>query len=967
MPKRFAVISCAVVVMAALFSLQALAAPPPGPDAGNITVTNNLTGVPDTVQVSGLNNGDIVKVYGTATGSAPLGVAVAGGGTATVYVNQLGANGGSVHVSVKAAGSEESARTPKAFDVENKTDTPAADDITIDNRAAGTPDVITVENVSAGDIVRVYQNASGASVIAVAVSGGDTAVVYVNQLGINGGTVYISLQENNKTESARRPKSFDTELTAPPDAVTVENNIYDATDPTTRDTVTITGAAAGDIINIYKAASGTEKWAGPVPASGGSHTIFIDDLGKNAGKLFVTLTKPGKAESKRQSATIPPEPFTPALAAGRVTVTNNYGAADDKVEVFNLLENDVIKVYATDKAPAPIGTGTVAAGANSVEITLGSEHLSASGGTIYITRTTAGANESTRLAKKYDKETTAKPPPKANFTVTNNFGPANDFVEAKNLTAGDTVRVYGSAKGGEPIGYVEADAATEIIPLAAHSLSPSGGTVYISVATGSAAESARTPVSYGKEPVADRLSENSITVDNYYAAADAVSVSGLAANDVIKVYDAAKGGRCIGTGTADAVGTATATIDAGILKAAGGTVYVTVTTSIANESARTPKQYDPEPTTDAPSPENISVMNNYGMADVVIVSGLAASDKVKLFNSPTATAALAAVTADEASETIELPAGKLSANGGKLYVSVESANKNESPRSVKVYESEKTAPPPNGTVTVQNNYEGTDDLINVTGVQAGDVIKIYKAASGIDMWATTTAAGDTVTIEVPQLGPAAGKIHVTITKENKAESKRAAVPYLSEPVTYMEGVTITIRNNYNSEDYVIVEGVADGQTVTLYTAAKGSGYLQSALMTGDTYTFALDDGILAAKGGKLYVSVKNPTALESTRKAVAYTSEITAAPKAGNVLVVNYPGTKYDTVTMIGLSAGDTVRIYRTANDPNPMAVETVDAKGTTIVLEADLLDAAGKIYVTVTNEGKLESPRTAVSYHAAK
>jgi len=113
--------------------------------------------------------------------------------------------------------------------------------------------------------------------------------------------------------------------------------------------------------------------------------------------------------------------------------------------------------------------------------------------------------------------------------------------------------------------------------------------------------------------------------------------------------------------------------------------------------------------------------------------------------------------------------------------------------------------------------------------------------------------------------------------------------------------------------------------------------------------------------------VKNPTALESTRKAVAYTSEITAAPKAGNVLVVNYPGTKYDTVTLVGLSAGDTVRIYRTANDPNPMAVETVDAKGTTIVLEADLLDAAGKIYVTVTSEGKLESPRTAVSYHAAK
>lgn len=977
MLKKLTVIISAVLVMAVLLSVQALAAPPAWPAGAEITAVNNLTGEPDTVTVNGVNDGDIVKVYGTATGSTPLGVAVAGGGgTAMVYVNQLGANGGSVHVTVTAAESEESVRMPETYIAEPGTNKPAADDITIVNNVAGKPDVITVENVSDGDIVRVYQSTSGASVLAATVSGGSTATIYVNQLGIKGGTVYISVQGNNAIESTRRPKGFDTETTAalPADAVSVVNNLYRESSPgnqdlTSRDTVTVTGAAAGDLINIYTTVSGSEKWAGPVTAAGGSDTIIVNDFGKAAGKLFVTVTKPGKAESKRQSAQIPPEPVTPPLTTGRVTVTNNYGALADKVEVFSLLANDVVKVYLTATATAEIGTGTVAPDGDSVEIMLSAEHLDASGGTIYITRTTAGANESTRLARKYSNQTTANPPPKANFTVTNSFGPDNDSIEARNLTIGDTIRIYGNAKGGTALREFNAAAVTEIIPLSPNSLSHTGGTVYISIATGTAAESTRTAVSYGREDVADRLPENTITVENNYIDDDIVSVSGLALNDVIKVYAAAKGGAPIGTGTAGAGGTAEASVDAGILKAAGGTVYVTVTTSIANESPRTPKVYGTEPTADAPLLTNITVTNNYGMADEVIVAGLAVNDEVRLYTNPKA-AAVATVTAAAASETIELPAGKLSSNGGKLYVSVQSTNMNVSPMSIMVYESEKTAAPANGTVTVQNNYAGTDDLINVTGVEAGDIIKIYKTVNGSETWCDATTVGEgvsEVTIPVQQLGQKAGKIHVTITKENKAESKRTAVPYLSEPVTPLEGVTITVLNNYNTEDYVLLEGVAAGQTVTLYTAAKGSAPLQSAEMTSNTYTFALDDGLLAAKGGKLYVSVKNPTALESVRKAVAYTSEITAAPKAGNILVVNYPGTQYDTVTMIGLSAGDTVRIYRTADDLAPMAAETVAARGTTIVLEADLQDAAGKIYVTVTGEGKAESKRTPVSYHAAK
>jgi hypothetical protein len=76
--------------MAFIFSVQALAAETPAPDAEDITVTNNLTGMPDTVAVEDVPSGGIVKVYGTATGSTPIGVTVSDGGTAVVSVYQLG-------------------------------------------------------------------------------------------------------------------------------------------------------------------------------------------------------------------------------------------------------------------------------------------------------------------------------------------------------------------------------------------------------------------------------------------------------------------------------------------------------------------------------------------------------------------------------------------------------------------------------------------------------------------------------------------------------------------------------------------------------------------------------------------------------------------------------------------------------------------------------------------------------------
>ncbi|MGD6875665.1 hypothetical protein [Bacillus infantis] len=89
----------------------------PAPAADTITVTNNTAGTPDTVAVTGLAAGDVVKVYDAATAGTVLGTETVGAGqtTATVSIAQLGTGAGSVHVSVTSTGKTESTRTAKAF------------------------------------------------------------------------------------------------------------------------------------------------------------------------------------------------------------------------------------------------------------------------------------------------------------------------------------------------------------------------------------------------------------------------------------------------------------------------------------------------------------------------------------------------------------------------------------------------------------------------------------------------------------------------------------------------------------------------------------------------------------------------------------------------------------------------------------------------------------------------------------
>ncbi|MFB7003802.1 IMP dehydrogenase, partial [Bacillus cereus] len=119
--------------------------------------------------------------------------------------------------------------------------------------------------------------------------------------------------------------------------------------------------------------------------------------------------------------------------------------------------------------------------------------------------------------------------------------------------------------------------------------------------------------------------------------------------------------------------------------------------------------------------------------------------------------------------------------GGTVYVSVQSENELESARTAVKYESQVTVAPVAGNIVVLNN-DGAADIVRVTGLTAGDKVSVYNEETVEEAIGTATVAENktAVNVVIPQLGEAAGKIYVSVTKVNKGESKRVAINYIAE-------------------------------------------------------------------------------------------------------------------------------------------------------------------------------------------
>ena len=373
----------------------------------------------------------------------------------------------------------------------------------------------------------------------------------------------------------------------------------------------------------------------------------------------------------------------------------------------------------------------------------------------------------------------------------------------------------------------------------------------------------------------------------------------------------------------------------------------------------------------APTVNNIDVTNNKaGIDDTVVISNVVEGDLVKVYSASTGGTLLGSETVKTGQTAIKIVIPQIGSGAGSVYVSIKKDGKLESTRTAQSYTSETSAALSASVITVVNNYVGTDDIVTVTGLVAGDAINIYSASTGGTLLgnATVEAGQTSVAIRIPQLGSAAGNIYVTVIKQNKLESTRTNKSYNAEPTTTaLTAASIVVTNNKaGMDDTVMVSNVGEGDLVKVYSASTGGTLLGSGTVENGQTSVTIAIPQIGAGTGSVYVTIKKDGKQESTRTALSYTSETSVAISTSTITAVNnYEGTD-DIVTVTGLVAGDAINIYSASTGGTLLGSETVEAGQTSVAIRIPQLgSAAGNIYVTVIKKNKLESTRTTKPYTA--
>jgi trimeric autotransporter adhesin len=930
----------------------------------DIVVTNSPTGTKDTVYVSDLNPGDVIKVYDSASGSTVLGSAtVTDDGTdATISITQLGKSAGSVYVSRTENGKSEGSRVKADYSAESQTNTLDASKIVVNNNV-GADDTIDVSGVSANQEVCVYDAAKGGNLLgsAAVASGSTSATITVSQLSSAAGNVYVSVKDTNKLESDRVQVSYSAEEeTSSLDAnnVIITNNASG-----TSDTVYVSGLTEGDKVNVYDSTSGgTLLGSGTVASGSEDVTISITQLGTAAGSAYVSLTKKDKSESSRVKIDYSAESQTNALDSSNIVVTNNVGA-NDTVQVSGVSSNQVIKVYDAAKGGNLLGSATVAAGSTSGTVSI--SQLGFGAGSVYVSLTDTNKRESDRVAATYSAESTSDALSASNISVTNRSGSA-DTVSITGASQNDVINVYDLAKGGTLLGSATVASGATKATISIDQLGTDVGSIYVSRTSSNKSESSRVKVDYDAEPESTAPSASNIIVTNNAGIADTVGVKGLSVGDEVQVYDSASGGTVLGSATV-ASGSTEATVSISQLGTDSGNIYVSTTSTNKSESNRTQVSYAAEAQSTAPDVDKITITNNAGTAGTVKVTGLTNGDIVKVYDSANSSNLLGSATVGTYDTSATVSVTQLGESAGYGYVTVTSTGKTESSRTQAAYSAKTVSTAPSASSITVTNNSGLGDTIDVTGLQPNDVINVYDASTGGNLLGTITVGSSAYkgTVGIAQLGTNGGTVYVSITSTGKTESSRTAVDYSAESQSDpLDSGDVTIKNNAGTADTIDVTGVSKGDVINVYSGATGGTAIGTATVGSGESEAIVSISQLGTSAGTAYISVTRSGKTESSRTAVTYTAESTA-PVEGNISIINNADIA-DTITVKGLTSNEVIKVYDAATGGNLIGQASVGSNSDTAqVTVSQLTEAAGSVYISGTEFGKGESKRTKADYIA--
>ncbi len=919
---------------------------PAAPAAASIEVTNETGEASDTVTVTNVQAGDLVRVF-EGGGPVAIGQASATGSSVTIP-SALQSAGGTVTVTIERGGAQSARSAAVTYGAEPLPEPPAASNITVTNAAGTTSDrVVIVEGVQAFDLVRVY-NEDGSVLLGQLTSSGTTVTIPV-ELTPGGGSVRVTIERGGAEGPLSTPVPYTAEPTPEPPAapaagsVTVTNNVG-----TSADTVVVADIRSGDIVRVY-AANGTTL-LGQHASTGTSTTVAVA-LSAPAGTVRVSIERGGVQSALSAAVNYAAEPAAPdAPAVGSVTATNNVGTLSDSVAVAGIQSGDIVRVYAADGTTL-LGQHTSTGTNTTVPVALG-----APAGTVRVSIERGGQLSALSGAVAYAAEPAAPQAPAANtVTVTNDPGTISDTVVVTGVQSGDIVRVY-AANGTTLLGQHASTGTSSTVAVA---LGAPAGTVRVTIERSGQESALSAQIGYAAEipavPAPDAPAVGDVQVTNAVGTtADSVVVADVQSGDIVRVY-AADGTTLLGQHTS--TGTSATVIVA--LGEAAGTVRVSIERDGVRSDLSAPVNYAAEPTPptpvrpDAPDAADISAVNNPGTADSVRVEDVQSGDIVRVY-AANGTTLLGQATAG--TNSVDIPV-TLSAGTGTVNVTI-TRNGLESLPQPKNYAAENVPALDPASFTVTTTVYGSGlAAVSDNDLIVGDTV-ILSGGSG-EIARGTVTSGGSVNIAIPDgaLNPSGGTFEAVLERAGQ-RSTPVTVNYGSAPSGPVEAPTLAQIATDPAAGTVTVNGLQEGDTITV---TDGAGGIQTSEPAGSDGTATVDEVVFSPEGGTLQIVVDRGGDT-SAPVTVAYAAETPDAPGAAAIAVVNAPGTTNDTVTVDQLTPGDRVLVY---DFTGTNLIGQGTAGSAILAIPVALADTAGQVQVSIVRNG-LESAKTPYDYTAA-
>ncbi|WHY91672.1 Ig-like domain-containing protein [Neobacillus cucumis] len=283
-------------------------------------------------------------------------------------------------------------------------------------------------------------------------------------------------------------------------------------------------------------------------------------------------------------------------------------------------------------------------------------------------------------------------------------------------------------------------------------------------------------------------------------------------------------------------------------------------------------------------------------------------------------------------------------------------------------------------IDVEEVYVGdiTENDTAITGSSSfgtsGEVSVVTPEISGISQMAVKTRKygpfamqkGKTFKFQTGIL-PARSKVIVSFNENGKklilpekivkaVNKKRSAALKTSQ---------IAIYNNTGKSDQIKVTRIQKGAVIKVFNAStKGSPIIAKKITTS---TALLTFKQLGKNAGKIYVSITNPGMTESVRVGAAYKAEKkrSTALKGSQITVYNYKG-KSDKIKITKIRKGSVIKVFKSNSTGSPVASKKAYSTTATVFVK-QLGKKSGKVYISITNPGLIESVRISEKYSGEK